>query len=69
MNGLSFLFSVLCLVSFDTIVAIILFTLYKYLDMKYFSSLEIEQLKVENSYLKEENKKIKGTSTNFWSEE
>lgn len=37
--------------------------------MKYFSNLEIEQLKVENNYLKEENKKIKGTSTNFWSED
>ena len=66
MNGLSFLFGLLCLISIDVVIGFILFIIYKYLDLKYFSNLEIEQLKTENKYLKEENKKINGTSTNFW---
>ena len=66
MNALSFLISLLWLISIDSIIAFILFMIYKYVDLKYFSNLEIEQLKTENKYLKEENKKINGTSTNFW---
>lgn len=69
MTGLSFLISLLWLISIDIIIGFIIFIIYKYVDLKYFSSLEIEQLKTENEYLKEENKKIKGTSTNFWSDE
>lgn len=68
MNLLNFLISLLWLISIDSIIAFILFMIYKYVDLKYFSNLEIEQLKTENKYLKEENKKINGTSTNFWSD-
>lgn len=66
MNGLSFLFGLLCLISFDVILGFIIFIFYKYFDMKYFSDLEINMLKEENKYLKEENQKIKGSS-DFWS--
>lgn len=68
MNGLEFLINLLWIISIDIIVGFILFMIYKYIDSKYYSGLEIEQLKEENKYLKEENKKIKGTST-FWSDE
>lgn len=67
MNGYSFLINLLWIVSVDTILAFILFMVYRYVDSKYFSNLEIEQLKEENKYLKEENKKING-STSFWSD-
>lgn len=68
MNGLEFLINLLCITSIDVIVGFIVFMIYKYLDLKYFSNFEIEQLKIENKYLKDENQKIKGTSTNFWSD-
>ena len=66
MNNLSFLFGLLSLISVDLILGLIAFTFYRYFDLKYFSSLEINMLKEENKYLKEENKKISGASTNFW---
>lgn len=69
MNGLEFIINLLWIISIDLILVFILFTIYRYIDYKYFSKLEIEQLKAENKYLKEENKKINGTSTNFWSDE
>lgn len=69
MNLLQFIIDLLTIISLDLLGAFLLFTIYKYLDLKYFSDLEIEQLKIENKYLKEENKKSKGTSTNFWSDE
>lgn len=69
MNGLEFIINLLWIISIDLILCFILFTIYRYIDYKYFSKLEIEQLKAENKYLKEENKKINGTSTNFWSDE
>lgn len=68
MNGLEFIINILWLVSIDLLLAFTLFIIYKYIDYKYFSELEIEQLRIENKYLKEENKKING-STNFWSDE
>lgn len=68
MNGYSFLINLLWIISVDIILAFILFMVYRYVDSKYFSNLEIEQLKEENKYLREENKKINGTSTNFWSD-
>lgn len=68
MNGNEFFISLLWLISIDIIIGFLIFMLYKYVDLKYFSNLEIEQLKTENKYLKEENQKIKGTSTNFWSD-
>lgn len=66
MNGLSFCFNLLCLISFDVIVGFIVFVFYKYFDLKYFSKLEINLLKEENKYLKEENSKINGNSSSFW---
>ena len=68
MTGYSFIINLLWIISVDTILAFILFMVYRYVDSKYFSNLEIEQLKEENKYLREENKKINGTSTNFWSD-
>lgn len=66
MNSLEFLFNLLELISKDIIIGFIVYIIYKYLDLKYFSSSEIELLRQENEYLKNENKKIGGTSTNFW---
>lgn len=65
MSGLSFFFGLLCLISIDVGVGFIIFIFYRYFDMKYFSDLEINQLKEENKYLREENQKING-STDFW---
>ena len=69
MNGLEFLINLLWITSIDVIVGFIVFIIYKYVDLKYFSNFEINMLKEENKYLKEENQRLKGTSTNFWSEE
>lgn len=69
MNGLEFLINLLWITSIDVIVGFIVFMIYKYVDLKYFSNFEINMLKEENKYLKEENQRLKGTSTNFWSEE
>lgn len=66
MNSLSFIFGLFCLISIDIILGVVLFIFYKYFDLKYFSNLEIQELKEENKYLKEENKKLNGTSSNFW---
>lgn len=65
MNILEFFVQILKIISFDCLFGFIIWTLYKYIDFKYFSSLEIETLKEENKYLKQENKKINGTSTFF----
>lgn len=61
MNSLSFFFGLLCLISVDFVI----YNLYKYFNLKYFSRLEIIQLKEEIKYLKEENQKLSG-STSFW---
>lgn len=62
MNSLSFFFGLLCLISVDFVI----YNLYKYFNLKYFSRLEINQLKDENKFLKEENQKLSGSSS-FWS--
>ena len=62
MNSLTFIFCLLCLIS----VYFVIYNLYKYFNLKYFSKLEINQLKEENKYLKEENQKLSGSSS-FWS--
>lgn len=64
MNWLGFILGFLFLVSVDFLI----YTLWKYFDMKYFSQLEINLLKEENKYLKEESKKVNGTSNDFWSD-
>ena len=66
MNFLEFLISLGWLVSIDCFIGFILYVSYNYFDKKYNSSLEINILKEENKYLKEENKKINGASTDFW---
>ena len=66
MNFLSFAFGLLCLLSVDIIIGFIVYTFWKYFDMKYFSQLEISLLKEENKYLKEENKKINGSNYENW---
>ena len=68
MNWLDFILGFLFLVSVDIILGFLVYTLWKYFDMKYFSKLEISILKEENKYLKEENKKVNGTSNDFWSD-
>lgn len=68
MSFLSFVFGLLCLLSIDTIFGFLIYILWKYIDSKYFSKLELTLLQNENEYLKQENKKIRGTSTDFWSD-
>lgn len=69
MNFFEFLIKLLYLISFDVLVGFLITILYKYVDFKYFSDLEITTLKEENNYLKKENKKLNGTSTKFWDKE
>ena len=66
MDFLSFIFGLLSLVSIDTIIGFVVYTLWKYFDMKYFSEFEISKLKIENEYLKQENAKVNGASNDFW---
>ena len=65
---ISFIVSILWLISIDIMVGFGLFLLWKFLDIKYFCTSEIELLKEENRYLKEENKKVNGSSSDFWKE-
>lgn len=66
MNGLEFFIWLLALASFDVIAGFILFVGFQYFQRKYNSKLDISILEEENKYLKRENKKINGTSSNFW---
>ena len=52
MSGLGFLLGLLILISVDVMLGFIIFTFYRYFDLKYFSDIEINQLKEENKYLK-----------------
>ena len=69
MNFLEFFIKLLWLLSFDVLVGFIIWVFYKYVDCKYFSQLEITTLLEENKYLKQENRKINGTSADFWKED
>ena len=66
MNFLGFILGLLILISFDILSGFIVWIFYKYIDYKYFSTLEITALKEENKFLRQENQKINGTSTKFW---
>ena len=66
MNFLEFLISLGWLVSVDCFIGFVLYVLYNYFDKRYNSSLEINILKEENEFLKKENQKINGTSSDFW---
>lgn len=76
MNFLSFVFGILCLISIDTIAGFLIYIIWKYIDSKYFSKLELTLLQNENEYLKQENKKIQSIYTDnktevdtiFWSD-
>ena len=61
-----FILGLLTIISFDCIFGFALFLLWKFLDLRYFSTSEIELLKEENKFLKEENKKVNGVSTSFY---
>lgn len=69
MTWKEFIIEFLRLVSFDFGIGFLLYLLWKYIDLKYFSAFDVETLRRENELLKIENQKINGTSTSFWSEE
>ena len=66
MNGLCFIVSIVAIFSHTCLVGFALYLAWRYLDLKYFSTSEIELLKKENKYLKEENKKVNGISADFY---
>lgn len=68
MNYLEFIIDLLTLISFDIFIGFITYVGYNFFDKKYNSNLEINILKEENKFLKEENKKVNGSSTSFWSD-
>ena len=68
MTWKEFIIELLKLASFDIGFGFILYLIWRYIDLKYFSTLDVETLKRENKYLREENQKING-SNNFWNEE
>lgn len=68
MNWKEFIIELLKLISVDIGVGFLLYIIWRYLDLKYFSKLEIIGLKEENKYLKEENRKV-GGANNFWEED
>lgn len=61
-----YIIQLLFIISLDAIFGFGLFLIWKFLDLKYFSVSEIELLREENKYLKEENKKVHGSSSEFW---
>lgn len=65
---LKLIINLLWVISLDGIFGFSLYLIWKYLDLKYFSVSEIEILKEENEYLKKENKKVNGASSDFWKE-
>lgn len=65
---LSLIINLLWIFCISFIFGFALFLVWKFLDLKYFSQFEISQLRAENEYLKEENKKFKGASSEFWKE-
>ena len=66
MNYLSFIFGILCLVSLDIILGFVVYIIWKYFDLKYFSEFEMTKLRNENEYLKEQNQKINGSDSDYW---
>ena len=67
MSWKEFIIDLLRLTSFDVIFGFILYIGFQYFNRKYNSKLDISVLEEENKFLKEENKKINGASTDFWS--
>lgn len=69
MNWKEFIIELLRLVSFDFGIGFVLYLTWKYIDLKYFSTFDVETLRRENALLKSENQKIGGTSAEFWGKE
>lgn len=69
MSWKEFILKFLILFSIDGFGISLLYIAWKYIDLKYFSTFDVETLKRENEYLRQENRKINGTSTEFWSKE
>lgn len=61
-----FILGFLTISSIDSIFGFALYLLWKYLDLKYFSTTEIELLKEENEYLKMEIKKVASKDTTLY---
>lgn len=69
MNWKEFFIEILRLASLDIGIGFILYISWKYIDLKYFSTFDVETLKIENKYLREQNKKIGDNPDDFWKEE
>lgn len=65
---LNLFINLLWVISIDSLIGFALFLIWKFLDLRYFSTSEIEQLKAENEYLRQENLKVNGSSADFWKE-
>ena len=68
MSFLQFIISLLWIISFDVLFGFLLFIVWKYFDLKYFSTTEIEMLKDQVKYLQEENKKCRVVDDSIWKE-
>lgn len=68
MTWKQFIIEFLGLASVDVFIAVILYLLWKYLDLKYFSTFDIETLRRENEYLKQQNRNLDSSTTEFWGE-
>lgn len=68
MKFFELLIELIRVISLDVLAGFLIWTLYKYIDYKYFSELEIVTLKKENIYLKRQNRELNGTST-FYNQE
>jgi len=68
MGEIVLILKLLWLISIDGLCGFTLFMIWRYLDLKYFSQFEISQLKEEIAYLRKENKKVNGSSSEFWKE-
>lgn len=68
MSWKEFFIKLLGLASCDVGIGFILYIGWKYIDLKYFSTFDVETLKIENKYLREQNKKIGEDPEEFWNE-
>lgn len=66
MTWKEFFIQILGLASIDITIGCLLYLFWKYLDLKYFSTFDIETLRRENEYLKFQNQNLNGESSDFW---
>lgn len=69
MSWKEFFIELLRLVSCDIGIGFIIYVTWRYIDLKYFSTFDVETLKIENKYLREQNKKINDNPEEFWNKE